>query len=57
MLIMGGVGAVTTKKDITSMKTLHLTLAIVVGLLGSSYTSQVGFMPHSTLAVLHAAEF
>lgn len=56
MLIMGGVGAVTIKKDITSIKTLHLTLAVVVGLLGSSYTSQVGCIPLSMLELLHAAE-
>jgi hypothetical protein len=41
MFLMGGVGVVTSKKDIISIKTLHLTLAVVVGLLGASYTSQV----------------
>jgi hypothetical protein len=41
MFLMGGVGVVTSKKDIVSIKTLHLTLAIIVGLLGASYTSQV----------------
>lgn len=40
-VVMGGVGVVTLKKDITSIKTLHLTLAVVVGLLSCSYTNQV----------------
>jgi hypothetical protein len=41
MIIMGGAGVISVKRDATSLKTFHLTLAIVVGLLAASYSNQV----------------